>query len=170
MNAIFEKIKTGTLMNLMLIPGLITKAWTISSTNPTESSPRTNAYDGNRSTSFDVGGSIGARSGICYVTLTATLPGAFRIERIYAKGSSAAEQGGHVNNDRHFFSVRVNGSSIYSIAPSQGQIVVYDDSTIRTGVTTVDFEVDTSYSRPGDENNSGFAYCSLFELEIWGRI
>ena len=164
----------GALMNLMRIPGLISVSWSIDSSNPTENNSRDRAFDGDRDTSFNLGGSLGSRDGHCYVTLTATLPASMRIERIYTKGCMSTEEGGNEANHNKYYDVFVNDVNIYSWATGgrgyNGYVIVNDDVTVRDGVTTIKFQMQCNYHRPSNENNGGFAGCDFYELEIWGRI
>lgn len=149
-------------MRSKLLFGTLT--WTLDATTPTESSPRTNAYDGDRSTAFNFGGSCPSKDGHCYSTLTMNFSKPIRVLGMYAKGSGASEQGGCVCNDRHDAHVNVNGSVVGYFTGGQSQVVDWTDSTNRPSVSSADCVLNTWYSRP--ENNGGFSYIALYEFEM----
>jgi hypothetical protein len=157
-------------INLAVL-GIATKTWVYSSSSsgfPLDDAAKLIFYDGDRNTAGILGGSIGARSGTTTVTAKLTFPSAVRIDRIYVKTAAAAEEGGHGNCESLSMAVYVNEASVHSVALSQNAVTVWDDTTVREGTSSVWWTITASYSRPSDENNSGFAFINPYEFEVWG--
>jgi hypothetical protein len=157
----------GRVVNLTTIPGFITWTWNVTGTgtNTWPKADQDHAYDGDRATKNEVGYRVDSGSSDCDSSIIATFPTTLDLTRIYAKGAASCEESGQSQTRTMY--VNVNASNILTQSLSQTTPYEFDDSTSRTGVTSVIFRI---YAASSHNDNSAWGICYHYELELYGRI